>query len=330
MTITDGTLPVPVYPDGFDNNVNMHPFDWSMGNGNDHIDKHPPQKPKNLTLVEVAGYNDFSGESPVLKYSAVLSWDDSKWNEGVIGYRVYQDGAEVITFVDVPSVIVVGLTASTSYDFSVTAVDDSFNESGESDDVVVTTGSADVTPPSVPPFIGAGALPTPTSVYIDWDQSSDDTGVAGYKLYKDGVLTKTIVGGSDGVIETSAAVHGLTAATQYVFTVKAFDAAGNISTTATFTTTTASGSIPIITNFSTSGVTSSSVHLEWDLPTGSINEFVIISFGSVVANVVDGGATSYTLTGLPSNHDYELVIRAVDSGDHPLSESIHASVTTAA
>jgi endonuclease I/chitodextrinase len=61
-----------------------------------------------------------------------------------------------------------------------------------------------------------------TSFTLSWTASTDNVGVSGYDVYQDGVL-KTSVSG------TSASITGLTASTTYAFTVKAKDAAGNIS-----------------------------------------------------------------------------------------------------
>jgi endonuclease I/chitodextrinase len=82
-------------------------------------------------------------------------------------------------------------------------------------------GAPDTTAPSVPTSLSSASIAT-TSFTLSWTASTDNVGVSGYDVYQDGVL-KTSVSG------TSASITGLTASTTYAFTVKAKDAAGNIS-----------------------------------------------------------------------------------------------------
>ncbi|WP_093698688.1 glycoside hydrolase family 6 protein [Streptomyces sp. 2231.1] len=60
------------------------------------------------------------------------------------------------------------------------------------------------------------------SVSLTWSAATDDTGVAGYDVYRDGVKAGTATG-------TSYTDQGLSPATTYGYTVKARDAAGNVS-----------------------------------------------------------------------------------------------------
>lgn len=79
----------------------------------------------------------------------------------------------------------------------------------------------DTTAPSIPGNVAAAAV-SPTSVSVTWSPSTDNVGVAGYYVYRDGVQ----------VGQTASASYtdtGLTAETSYSYTVKAYDAAGNIS-----------------------------------------------------------------------------------------------------
>ncbi|MFF8401189.1 glycoside hydrolase family 6 protein [Streptomyces sp. NPDC015684] len=61
------------------------------------------------------------------------------------------------------------------------------------------------------------------SVSLTWTAATDDTAVAGYDVYRDGVKSGTATG-------TSYTDRGLSPATTYRYTVKARDAAGNVST----------------------------------------------------------------------------------------------------
>ena len=79
----------------------------------------------------------------------------------------------------------------------------------------------DKTVPSVPTNLNGTA--TSSSVNLTWSASTDNaggSGVAGYKVYRNGVLAATVTG-------TSASITGLAANTSYNFTVASFDNAGN-------------------------------------------------------------------------------------------------------
>lgn len=151
--------------------------------------------------------------------STNLSWNASTDNVGVTGYDVYQ-GAAVIATVSGTSYTVNGLTVNTSYSFSVVAKDAAGNESGASNTVNVTT--PDQTAPTAPSGLAASNV-TQTTLSLNWNASSDNVGVTGYDVYEGTSNLGTVTG-------TSADVTGLTANTSYTFSVRARDAAGNIST----------------------------------------------------------------------------------------------------
>ncbi|MFE9431247.1 glycoside hydrolase family 6 protein [Streptomyces sp. NPDC006640] len=96
-------------------------------------------------------------------------------------------------------------------------------------------GGGDTQAPTVPGGL-AVASTTSTSATLSWSASTDNTAVTGYDVYRDG----TKVGSAT---TTSYTDTGLSASTTYAYTVKAKDAAGNVSasSTAVSATTKASG-----------------------------------------------------------------------------------------
>ncbi len=158
--------------------------------------------------------------SSVTESSLTLTWDASTDNIGVTGYDVYQDGA-VIGTVAATTFDVTGLSASTSYDFSVVAKDAAGNESPASATLSVTTSEPDTQAPSVPTNLVSSNLAA-NQVTLSWDASTDNVGVTEYDVLQDGNVVDTVTG-------TSATVTGLTPQTTYSFTVIAKDAAGNAS-----------------------------------------------------------------------------------------------------
>jgi len=100
--------------------------------------------------------------------------------------------------------------------------------------VNLVTGSADTTAPSAPTALIASGTTT-TTTNLSWTAATDNVGVTGYDVYQGATLKGSVTG-------TTYAVTGLTAATAYTFSVKAKDAAGNISASSNVVNVTTSSS----------------------------------------------------------------------------------------
>ncbi|MGC4000323.1 MAG: alpha-amylase family glycosyl hydrolase [Anaeromyxobacter sp.] len=178
-------------------------------------DTTPPSMPAQVTAVA-------SGTSITVIWAA--STDDT----GVDHYQVTRTGGTeglVAATTGGTTLIVTGLTAATTYSFTVRAYDAAGNASTASAAASATTdggSGGDTTPPSIPQSVSAVA--SGTSITLIWAASSDDTGVDHYQITRTGGTQGTVVGTSNSTTFTAS---GLTAATPYSFTVKAFDAAGN-------------------------------------------------------------------------------------------------------
>ncbi len=152
-----------------------------------------------------------------------LSWTASTDNVGVTGYDVYQGATLKGSTTTATTFAVTGLTASTAYTFTVKAKDAAGNVSAASNTVNVTTlAASDTTAPTAPTSLAASGT-TQTTTNLSWTASTDNVAVTGYDVYQGASLIGSTT------TATSFAVSGLTASTTYAFTVKAKDAAGNIS-----------------------------------------------------------------------------------------------------
>lgn len=157
--------------------------------------------------------------------------------------------------------------------------------------LILTLGlepSSDVTAPTLVGTLTVGTV-TQSTAPIAWSAGSDDVGITGYEYS---------VGGSYFSMGnvTSYTITGLTAATPYTVSVRAFDAAGNRSTpsiTNTFTTSAASvGSVttaPMWNNTLAAPLVSTAVYWTW-LPAGRIGSL------STVTPADGTGTTSVTGT----------------------------------
>jgi len=149
-----------------------------------------------------------------------LSWSPSTDDRGVTGYLVYYGNKQ--TTVTGTSATITELFSNTAYTFTVKARDAAGNLSAASSPLTVTTDAPilDVAPPTVPGNVQSTGK-TSTSVSLSWNPSTDNVGVIGYEV--------SYGASTVNVPSTSATISGLTPGTSYTFTVKAYDAALNIS-----------------------------------------------------------------------------------------------------
>jgi hypothetical protein len=100
---------------------------------------------------------------------------------------------------------------------------------------VTGTTTSDSTPPSVPTGLSSSNV-TSTGMTLSWSPSTDNVGVTGYEVFRNGTSIGTTA-------TTSIGVTGLSAGTTYSMTVRARDAAGNGSSpSAALSVTTSTGS----------------------------------------------------------------------------------------
>ncbi|MBP6963901.1 MAG: GerMN domain-containing protein, partial [Armatimonadetes bacterium] len=88
-----------------------------------------------------------------------------------------------------------------------------------SKNVTVNSAVIDTEPPTVPTNLQASA-PNMTQVNLTWSASTDNVGVAGYKIYRNGTYLTSVTG-------TSYSNTGLSSNTPYSYAVSAYDGSGN-------------------------------------------------------------------------------------------------------
>ncbi|MFD8200194.1 fibronectin type III domain-containing protein [Streptomyces sp. NPDC059701] len=142
-------------------------------------------------------------------------------------YEVYRGSTKVK---EVPAADrmtdVTRLRPSTAYVFTVRARDAGGRLGPSSTEVRATTpaaAAADRTAPTVP--TGAhGRAAGSRAVQLTWSAATDDRGVVSYDVYQGGAKVHSV-----GGAQTAAVVTGLRPGTRYAFTVRARDAADNVS-----------------------------------------------------------------------------------------------------
>lgn len=169
------------------------------------LDGTPPSVPTGLTAT------------PISESRIDLSWNASTDNVGVTNYRLYRNGVEIAvpvttTYSDT------NLVPSTTYTYQVAAEDADHNVSALCSPVTGTTNQ-DSTPPSVPTNLTTTAV-SRSQINLSWTASTDNVGVAGYKIYRNSVQ----IGTSTTTSYSDTTCWGNTT---YTYKVSAYDARGN-------------------------------------------------------------------------------------------------------
>jgi chitodextrinase len=127
--------------------------------------------------------------------TVTLSWMASSDNIGVAGYRVYRDGgATPITTTTSTGYTDTGRSPNTTYSYSVIAFD-AQNNGSDPATATATTPAVDATPPSAPGTLSYQKL-SGGKAQLTWGAATDNTGVAGYRLYRNGALRATVGAGT--------------------------------------------------------------------------------------------------------------------------------------
>jgi len=295
-----------------------------------------------------AGYTDFTSENveltPGESYSVTLTpgFASSSYSEY---YKIWIDYDNDTTFADdevvfssngtsavsgtitIPSDATgtVRMRVSMKYNAAQTACETFSYGEVEDYNVTFTSGStADTQAPTAPTNLASSNVTT-SSCSLSWTASTDNVGVTGYDVYRNGTLLASTT-------STSYSVTGLSASTTYSFYVKAKDAAGNVSSassTLSVTTSTASDTqAPTApTGLAASGVTSSSLTLSWTASTDNVavTGYDVYRNGTLLASTT---STSYSVTGLTASTTYTFYVKAKDAAGNVSSASSTVSATT--
>ena len=256
-----------------------------------------------------------------------LSWTASTDNVGVTGYRVYRAATLLATLGAVTTYQNTGLAASTSYSYTVQAIDAAGNASAQSASASATTQAApDTQAPSVPTGL-AGTAVSATQINLTWNASTDNVAVTGYQVYlNDALIASTTV--------TSFQHTGLTAGTTYNYRVSAADAVPNYSGWTVPPVSVATPAAPDTTAPSVPGglaavaVSSSQINLSWAASTDNVGVtgYRVYRAGTLLATL--GVVTTYQNTGLTPSTTYSYTVQAIDAAGNTSAQSNVVSIGT--
>jgi chitodextrinase len=248
-----------------------------------------------------------------------LTWSAATDNVAVTNYEVSRDGVAIGT---VPGTAYTdaSVASTTTYSYSVVAVDAAGNRGPASAPVSVT--SLDSLAPSVPGSLTATPANDPDRVRLSWFASTDDVGVTGYEVLRDGVLLATVA--SVGYLDTTA-LQGVS----YAYTVRALDAAGNRSATASASAKVADIVAPTApTNLTGSALSGPyRVRLAWAAATDNVGvtAYRVYRNGVLLATA---STTTYTDYAVSRKTTYNYAVRALDAAGNVSLASATVSIRT--
>jgi chitodextrinase len=276
-------------------------------------DTAPPTAPTNVAATAVS-----PGEVD-------LSWTASSDNLGVAGYRIYRNGA-VVGSSATTAYADTSVQPSTTYSYYARAYDAAGNTSTASNTASVTTpATPDTTPPSPPSGLAANAY-SPTEVDLTWTASTDNVGVAGYRIYRGGVL----VGSS---ATTAYADKTVQPSTSYSYYAIAYDAASNVSTASNtvIVTTTAPDTTPPSppSNLAANVASATEVDLGWTAATDNVGVagYRVYRNGGLIGT---SATTTYADKAVQPSTTYSYYTIAYDAAGNPSTASNTVSTTTPA
>lgn len=210
-----------------------------------------------------------------------------------------------------------GIVSSLDLEKVILTPDSSFVPSGGT--------TTDTVPPTDPTNLTS---PTQTSSTIDltWSASTDNIGVVGYDIYKNSVFA----GSSSG---TAYTLTGLTPSTTYAVSVKARDAAGNVSNASTTLQATTLAAVdtqaPTVPGgLTSSNLTHNSVTISWTPSTDNVgvDAYEVMLNTTVLTSTLTG--VTYNATGLSPQTSYAFKVRAKDVAGNWSAYSTVLNVTT--
>ncbi len=252
-----------------------------------------------------------------------ISWSPPATSTNIVGYYLYRTGGLIANtaatyYMDVPPPGI--------YFYTVAAHDAAGNAFPQSSASPLVTFIMDRTPPSTPADISA--IPSSSSTMLSWSPSTDDVGVIGYYIYRNGIKITT----PNAITGTSYTDSGLSSGNAYTYSVLAYDAAGNISASPPLIRVTTIYDITppsVPSGLSATATSPAEIDLVWKPSTDNIQVggYNVYRDGSLIASVA---TTSYMDNGVSPQTSYTYSVAAYDTSDNVSLRSVVMQATTSA
>jgi fibronectin type 3 domain-containing protein len=202
-----------------------------------------------------------------------------------------------------------------SYYYRVIALDGAGNESSPSATVLAVVDSIPPTPPTALTAVADG----PSQVTLTWSGGSDNIGIAGYDIFRNGLPLTQVPG-------TSFTDTGLAAATLYTYAVRTVDLAGNasnpISTQVSTLVDTQAPTLP--TGLAANAISQSQIQVSWAASTDNV---AVAGYHVYRDSVTSPAGTTDQLTFIdgpfsPSElHNYRITAFDASGNETPVASS---------
>jgi chitodextrinase len=237
--------------------------------------------------------------------TVTVAWNASTDDVGVAGYEVLRNGVLTQTVVSGLTAVLTSQPANVDLSYQVRAFDVAGNRSNSSTPVVVRILGPDTVKPTLPTNLVATVQPGAT-VVLGWTASTDDRGVTGYDVFRNGVVVATVA--TAGATLTAQPTNS-----NLNYQVQAFDAAGNRSTkTASVLVNIDATNPKAPTNLVATVQPNATVALTWTAATDNVGvaKYAIWRNGVEIQQVA---ATSASLTAQPTNQNLSFQLQAIDA-----------------
>ncbi len=186
------------------------------------------------------------------------------------------------------------------------------------------TTPPDTTPPTQPTLLTATVLSS-TQINLAWTASTDNVGVTGYRVFRNGTQIGTPT-------TTTYNDTGLSPGTNYSYSVTAVDAAGNLSVPSATVSATTNASLDTTpptapTGLGAAAASDTQINLTWTASTDNVGVTGYRVFRSAT-QVGTPTTTTYNDTGLTPGTTYSYTVSAVDAAGNVSAASTAASATT--
>lgn len=254
-------------------------------------------------------------------------------NTSVTKVEFYVNSALVATDTSAPYTYAWNTAASGNGQKTITAK--AYDPAGNfgSDSYRVTVQNGDSQAPTTPTDVVAQAT-SPTAINVAWAASTDNVGVVGYLISRNGAPLTQVAGNTLSLRDSTLSPN-----TQYTYTVSAVDAAGNRSPVSAV----ASAKTPPLpdteapttpADLSARAASATQINLNWRQSTDNSGSVVYDIYRVLVNGTTEKihstPANSFGVTNLRPNTDYTFMVKARDAAGNESSASNNANAKTAA
>jgi YD repeat-containing protein len=245
--------------------------------------------------------------SPTSATGMTVSWSKPTGGNGTYTYNIYRAGVLLTQHPTTTTATDSGLTAHTSYSYTVSATDSDGNTSQPS----TALSNYTYANPTISSLTASTV--SATAITINWAASdTNGPGLSGFTLLRSDKGSTPIA--SPGATATSYNDTGLTSGTSYTYTLNAIDTSGDK------TTSTATGGtypLPSITSFTAVAASSTSMTLTWTASDSGGPGGLTYSVTRNGTSVSGCTTSPCTDTGLAPGTSYTYVLTADDSKNDP-------------